>query len=88
MCSVYILHSPSTDKLYIGATCDKLSSRLAKHNSKHIGFTALANDWKIVYHEHFPSKQNAWERERELKKWKSRERILKLINSQNQQPKF
>ncbi len=39
MCHFYILHSPSKDKYYIGATCDTLESRLAKHNMKHLGYT-------------------------------------------------
>ncbi len=80
MCYFYILHSPSKGKYYIGATCDTLDSRLAKHNMKHIGYTGQTNDWKIAYFEKFDSKELAYKREQEVKKWKSRKRIIKLIN--------
>ena len=39
MYSVYILHSSTSNKYYIGYTGDSLESRLAKHNRPHKGFT-------------------------------------------------
>jgi len=78
-CFCYILYSKTFDKYYIGYTCDDLLIRLAKHNSNHKGFTGKMNDWKIVHSEKFESKPEAYTREREIKKWKSRIKIEKLI---------
>jgi len=77
---VYILYSPLLDRYYIGFTKD-ISDRLRRHNAKNKGFTKKANDWKIVYQETFIHKAEAMNREKEIKKWKSRILIEKLINS-------
>ena len=74
----YILYSGTRDKYYIGSTSN-LSERLFKHNSRHKGFTALVNDWKIVYQEALKSKPEAIAREKHIKSWKSRRMIEKLI---------
>ncbi|VBB47344.1 Excinuclease ABC C subunit domain protein (fragment) [uncultured Paludibacter sp.] len=80
MCTFYILYSKNTDKYYVGATCDDMSERLRRHNAKHKkGFTGKSSDWKIAYCEHFENKEQAFNREKEVKKWKSRIRIEKLI---------
>jgi putative endonuclease len=52
---------------------------LRKHLSNHNEFTSKAKDWKIVYFEKFETKSLAYKRELELKKWKSRVKIEKLI---------
>jgi putative endonuclease len=75
----YILFSSSANKFYIGYTSDTLEERLRKHNSNHDGFTGKLNDWKVVYFQEFETKELAYAREREVKKWKSRNRIEKLI---------
>ena len=75
----YILYSPSKDKYYIGSTGDELSERLRRHNSNHSGFTGGLGDWKIIHQEIFQTKREAQTREREIKKWKSRKKIEKLI---------
>jgi len=74
----YILHSQQIDKFYTGYTAN-LEERLRKHNSNHKGFTGKADDWEIVYFEKFENKTDAYAREREVKKWKSRKKIEKLI---------
>jgi putative endonuclease len=51
---------------------------LRKHNSNHKGFTGNINDWKVVYSEQYSSKSEAFAREREVKAWKSRKRIIAL----------
>ena len=79
MCNFYILFSPSLNKYYYGHTCDELSERLRKHNSKHKGFTGKANDWKLVYYEEFSSKTEAQNRELQVKNWKNRKRVETLI---------
>jgi len=73
------LYSEALDKYYIGHTADFLVERLRRHNSNHDGFTGKANDWIIVYTEEYNSKKLAIAREHEVKKWKSRIRINKLI---------
>ena len=75
----YIIYSPTFDKYYIGHT-NNLEDRLKKHNSNHKGFTGKANDWEIVYVETFESKNEAYNRERQVKAWKNRERIKSLID--------
>jgi len=75
----YILFSSSASKFYIGYTAEPIEDRLRKHNSNHKGFTGKFQDWKIVYKEIYPSTELAYGREREIKSWKSRKRIEKLI---------
>jgi len=82
---VYILFSETINKFYIGQTSN-LSERLKKHNSHHKGFTGKANDWKIMYHEIFESKNEASNREREIKSWKSRIKIEKIIAPDTSDP--
>jgi putative endonuclease len=45
----------------------------------HKGFTGQVQDWEIVYTEFYSTKEEAYAREREVKRWKSRKRIEKLI---------
>jgi putative endonuclease len=78
-CWLYILYSASTDKYYIGHTCDTLEDRLRRHISNHKGFTGKANDWQVVYSEIYSEKGEAYRRELEIKSWKSRKRIEELI---------
>ena len=77
----YILFSETLDKFYIGHTTEQLEERLRKHLSDHSGYTARTKDWTIVYFEEYQSKSLAYRRELEVKKWKSKIRINKLINS-------
>jgi len=75
----YILYSQVLDKFYIGFTSE-IEERLRKHNTNHKGFTGKTNDWVVVYTETYPSKELAYAREREVKKWKSKIRIKDLIS--------
>ncbi|WP_185215838.1 GIY-YIG nuclease family protein [Sphingobacterium mizutaii] len=79
MYTVYIIYSPSLDRYYIGFTQD-ITDRLRRHNSKSKGFTNRANDWIIVYVESFNQKNEAMRREKEIKGWKSKKLIEKLIS--------
>ena len=76
---VYILFSAHRNKYYIGFTGDNINERLSKHNSNHKGFTGSVADWQIVYMEQFADKSAAMKREREIKDWKSRKKIERLI---------
>ncbi len=77
--TTYILYSKLADKYYVGFTADVIAERLRKHNSNHKGFTGKYNDWVIMYLEVFDDKDNAIKREKEIKAWKSRIMIEKLI---------
>jgi putative endonuclease len=74
----YILFSTSRDHYYIGHS-NNPSERLKRHNTNHKGFTGKAADWEIVYTEEFKTKSEAYARERQVKKWKSRKIIEQLI---------
>ena len=79
MYTVYILYSISVNKYYVGHTGDEIQERIRKHLSNHEGFTSLFKDWKLKYTETFETKSEAYRRELEIKSWKSKKRILKLI---------
>jgi putative endonuclease len=64
----------------MGHTSEGLEERLRKHLSNHSGFTGKAKDWIVIYSEEFETKSLAYKRELEVKKWKSRVRVEKLIN--------
>lgn len=76
----YILFSKSKNKFYIGVTSN-LDERIRKHNSNHKGFTGGVGDWELQYHESFHLKTDALEREKMIKSWKSRIKILDLVNN-------
>jgi putative endonuclease len=78
---LYILFSISKNKYYVGSTGDTLEERIRKHNSNHKGFTGGIGDWELKYSEKYSSKTEALKRENEIKKWKSRKLIEKLITS-------
>ena len=77
---LYILYSKIRDKYYVGST-GELLGRIKSHNSNHFGFTGHTGDWEIIYQEIFETKEEAYARERAIKKWKSRKLIEKLISS-------
>ena len=56
-----------------------LEERLKKHNSKSKGFTNQAKDWKHVFVESYTTKSEALIREKEIKSWKSRKKLVALI---------
>ena len=76
---VYILYSELINKYYVGYTSDEILERIRKHNSNHDGFTGSKNDWVLKYLETFETKAEAMHREKEIKRWKSRIKIEKLI---------
>ena len=80
MYHVYILFSAGLNKYYIGFTAGAVELRLIKHLSSNKGFTSKAKDWKIVYTENFPTKNMAMLREKEIKRWRCRIMIEKLVN--------
>ena len=76
MYTVYVLHSPSYNKIYIGFTSD-LENRLKSHNifaSK--GWTKQFRPWVLIYTEEYTSKAEAMKREKKLKGCKRTSRNL------------
>ena len=76
--SVYIIKSSVTDQYYIGQTSD-IDKRLLRHNSGYSKSTKAGKPWKLVYSENFDTRQQAMNREAELKKYKSRVMIEKIV---------
>ena len=79
MYTVYVLHSPSYNKIYIGFTSD-LENRLKSHNifaSK--GWTKQFRPWVLIYTEEYTSKAEAMKREKNLKGAKGRAEIWNMI---------
>ncbi len=77
--TVYILFSVTKNRHYIGYTADVMEERLRKHNSNHKGFTGGVSDWELKHTERFDTKEEAMKREKQIKNWKSRLLIEKLI---------
>jgi putative endonuclease len=75
---VYIIQSAADGAFYIGMT-GNLAQRLAKHNSGATPYTRRRGPWAMVYTEEHPSRSAALQRERQIKKRKSRLYIEELI---------
>ncbi len=80
MAITYILYSATIDKYYIGHTEDLIEERLRRHLSNHDGFTGKAKDWVLVFSKEFDNKKEAHTYERQIKGWKSRKAIEKLVS--------
>ena len=76
---LYILYSQSARKYYVGSSND-ISRRLLEHNdveSSH--YTKRHQPWKLVYAEKYVSKTFAIQRERYIKRMKSKKYIERLV---------
>ena len=78
MYTLYILHSKSLDRYYIGYTND-LIRRLSEHNRIKGKFTDAGIPWILVYSESFASKKEAMYREKYIKSRKSKKFVIELI---------
>ncbi|MBN4072971.1 GIY-YIG nuclease family protein [Crocinitomix catalasitica] len=78
---LYILYSSALGKYYVGSTSCAIEERLRRHNSNHKGFTGKSTDWTVVYSEEYSSLKEARSRERKIKSWKSRKKIIELVQS-------
>ena len=77
---IYILRSESNGTYYIGSTAD-LNERLQRHNQGRSRYTKTGIPWKIVHTEQFDTRSQATQRERQIKKRKSREYIEALVRT-------
>ena len=80
MYTVYILYSQTLHRYYVGYT-NNLERRIAEHNRKKGKYTDRGIPWGLVYTETFPDKLSAMNREKEIKKRKSRQYIESLVRS-------
>ena len=76
--TVYILYSKTIDQFYIGHT-ENLNDRLFRHNNSVSKATKKAKDWILVYQEYFDTRGEAYKKEMEIKKKKSRKYIEQLL---------
>lgn len=76
---VYILQEKG-GKYYIGCT-DNIERRIKEHNSGYSKFTKAYKFWVLKYSEKYKSLKEARERERQIKKWKKRIAIERLIDT-------
>lgn len=75
---VYILKSLKTNKYYTGSTND-IQKRLTRHNAGQNKSTKHGIPWILIYQEEFDTKQNAYKREMEIKRYKNGEAFKKII---------
>jgi putative endonuclease len=80
MAHVYVLQSQSSKKFYVGCT-ERLSGRLAEHQSGQAVSTRGRGPWELVYQEAFETLSDARRREQQLKSWKSHRSIQELIDT-------
>jgi len=65
--TVYVLHSPNFDKIYIGYTSD-LEQRMLSHNELgKKGWIIKFRPWMLIHTEEFEKKSEAIKREKQLK---------------------
>ena len=76
----YILKSEKVGAYYIGCTND-LMMRLAQHNNKYVISTKYRAPWQLIYYETFSDLKDARQRELQIKKWKSRIAIERLLKA-------
>jgi putative endonuclease len=81
MYTLYILHSKSVDRYYVGFT-NNIERRLAEHNRVKGKYTDAGIPWNLVYSESFSSKKEAMAREIFIKSKKSKKFICALIAQQ------
>lgn len=76
----YILKSEKTGRYYIGSSSDPITRLLERHNKRLVRSTKSGVPWKIVYQEEFLTRQDAYRREMQIKRYKSGEAFKKLVN--------
>src|SRR5713101_349025 len=75
---VYILLSETTNRYYVGQTQD-VKERLAYHNANYSKSLRNRGPWQLVYQEEYKTRGQAMRRERQIKSWKDRGMIERLV---------
>ena len=68
---VYIIFSAVANKYYVGSS-QNVRQRLDDHLNSRSKYTKMAKDWELKYTESFETRSQAYQREMEIKKKKSR----------------
>jgi len=77
---LYILQSETTKRYYVGQSVD-LHGRVAYHNANYSLSLKNRGPWKLIYSEQYASRSEAVRRERQIKSWKDRRMIEKLLSA-------
>jgi putative endonuclease len=77
---VYILRSESTNRFYIGQT-QNVEERLQYHNANYSKSLKNRGPWKLLYQEAYQTRSEAVSRERQIKSWKDRAMIERLVGA-------
>ena len=77
MFHAYILKSKNGN-YYVGS-CENTNVRLNQHNKGLVKSTKRYMPWELIYIEEYSDLKNARKRERQIKSWKKRAAIEKLI---------
>ncbi|RZA03946.1 MAG: GIY-YIG nuclease family protein [Sphingobacteriaceae bacterium] len=79
MFTIYVLFSPSFNKIYIGYTSD-IANRIISHNELATkGYTIKYRPWVIAYTEEYATKTEALKRENYLKSTQGRKFAWEII---------
>ncbi len=79
MAFFYVLESKKNGRFYYGSTTD-LKRRLEEHNRGKTKATRYLIPWLLRYYEEYPTLKQARKREYQVKRWKSRVKVLELIS--------
>ena len=79
MYCVYIIQSTTTNKYYTGYTSD-LVQRLKRHNANQTKAIKNQGPFVLVHSEEFKTRDDAYRRERQIKRYKSGNAFKKLVN--------
>jgi putative endonuclease len=80
---MYILRSVSTSQYYVGHT-ENLRKRLQEHNNGRNHLTKGRGPWELFHAEEFPTRSEAFHREMEVKRLKSRKQIEQVARASRQ----
>ena len=76
---IYILQSEKTGKYYVGST-NNVTERFEQHNKGRVHSTKSGKPWRMIYSEKFDTLSEARKRELQIKNWKSRSAIERLMH--------
>ena len=79
----YVLHSKGFDKIYVGYSSDVIQRLLAHNDERNMGWTRSFRPWYLLHQESFPTKQEAMQREKQLKSSRGRIFIRGLIEQKS-----